>query len=169
MADLTKINPDVREVNFLNILRVLSFVIVITTIISFAYYAYITYFELNYYITVGCFAIFFAGIFLWLTQELIISEKSFELTYKNVKSKVKKLGWLSLAIFDISFIMFFIGLIVLKSYSNQYTIVFLSSSIILFIIAVFLLIQRLIIQHHYELKHQQKEILELLDNINKKH
>ena len=168
MVDFTKINPDIRHANFLNILRVLSFVIVITAIISFVYYAYVTYFELNYYITIGCFAIFFAGIFLWLTQELIISEKAFELTPENVKSKVKKLGWLSLAIFDISFIIFFIGLIMLKSYSDQYTIVFLSSSIILFILAIFLLIQRLIIQHHYELKQQQQTIIELLQNLTKK-
>ena len=77
MIIFKKLNTDVHQANFLNILRVLSFVIVIIAIITFVYYAYATHFKLNYYITIGCFAIFFAGIFLWLSQNILISRDVF--------------------------------------------------------------------------------------------
>ena len=57
MSNLKELNSDVSQANFLNILRVLSFVIVMVSIITFVYYAYVTHFKLNYYITIGCFAI----------------------------------------------------------------------------------------------------------------
>jgi ABC-type Fe3+ transport system permease subunit len=146
-------------------LKILSFVLMVTSIGIFLYFFIKGNFHVHYIIATTCFLFLFCGILMWLNAYLAKSEKSIELTYEGTSKQIKRFGWLSLGAFYGSGICFFAGLILFAQKSDIWrsSIILFAVSILSLIIFIYGLIQRKVTKQHYELKKQQQEIIELLN------
>lgn len=153
-----------RELSY-RYLKLISVIVILTATITFIYFFITGNFQIHYIIAVGCLWLLICGIFTGLFAYLMKSEKSIELTYEKTARQVKRLSWLSLGGFYISAICLFAGLIFFAQQDDNWrnSIILFTCSILGLIICFYGLIQRKITKQHYELKRQQQEIIELLN------
>jgi Ca2+/Na+ antiporter len=151
-------------------LKMLSIVVMLAATLLFIYFFITGNFHIHYIISIGCLWLLICGIFMWLISYLAESEKSIELTFEKTSNQVKSLGLLSLGAFYISGICFFAGLLFFVQTGDLWrnSIILFAGSILSLVICVYGLIQRKITKQHYELKKQQQEIIELLNQQNLK-
>lgn len=153
-----------RELSY-GYLKVISVIVMLTATVTFIYFFITGNFQIHYVIAVGCLWLLICGIFMALFAYLMKSEKTLELTFEKTSRQVKRLGLLSLGAFYISGICLFAGLIFFAQQENiwRHSIMLFTGSILSLVIFVYGLIQRKITKQHYELKRQQQEIIELLN------
>ena len=146
-------------------LKILSSVVMFTAIAIFIYFFIRGNFNTHYLIAVGCLFLFICGVYMGLYAYLLKSEKAIELTYEKTSKQVKRLGLLSLGGFYTSGICLFVGLIFFAQTGDtwRYSIILFTGSVLGLLVCFFGLIQRKITKQHYELKKQQQEIIELLN------
>jgi len=146
-------------------LKILSIVVMIIATLIFIYFFVTGNFHIHYIISVGCLWLLICGVFIGLFAYLLKSEKSIELTFEKTTKQVKRLGLLSLGAFYISGICLFAGLIFFAQKGDIWrnSIILFTVSILSLVIFVYGLIERKITKQHYELKRQQQEIIELLN------
>jgi len=148
-------------------LKIFSFVIMLTAIGIFIYFFISSNFRTHYLIAVGSLFLFICGVYLGLFAYLVKSEKAIELSYEKTSLQVKRLGWLSRGAFYISGICLFAGLIFFAQTGESWhnSIIFFTGSVLGLVTCFYALIQRKITKQHYELKKQQQEIIELLNEL----
>ncbi len=146
-------------------LKMLSIAIMLTATLIFIYFFITGNFHIHYIISVSCLWLLICGIFIGLFAYLMKSEKATELTFEKTSRQIKRLGILSLGAFYISGICLFAGLIFFAQSGDtwRYSINFFTASVLGLLVCFYGLIQRKITKQHYELKKQQQEIIELLN------
>jgi len=146
-------------------LKVISFIVMLTATVIFIYFFITGNFQIHYIISVSCLWMLICGIFIGLFASLMKSEKSIELTFEKTSKQVKRLGILALGAFYVGGICLFAGLIFFAQKGDIWrnSIILFTGSIISLVIFVYGLIQRQITKQNYELKKQQQEIIELLN------
>jgi hypothetical protein len=146
-------------------LKIFSIAIMLTATGIFIYFFISGNFHIHYIISVGCLLLLICGVFMGLFAYLMKSEKSIELTFEKTSKQIKRFGWLSLGASYVSGIFLFAGLIFFAQKGDIWrnSIIFFTGSILSLVICVFELIQRKITKQHYELKKQQQEIIEMLN------
>jgi hypothetical protein len=146
-------------------LKLVSFVIMLTATGVFIYFLISANFHIHYIIASGCLLLFICGLYMGLFAYLLKSEKAIELTFEKTAKQVRRLDWLSLAGFYVSGMCLFAGLIFFAQKGDIWrnSIILFTGSILSLVICVYGMIQRKITKQHYELKKQQQEIIELLN------
>jgi hypothetical protein len=146
-------------------LKLVSFVIILTATGVFIYFLISANFHIHYIIASGCLLLFICGLYMGLFAYLLKSEKAIELTFEKTAKQVRRLDWLSLAGFYVSGMCLFAGLIFFAQKGDIWrnSIILFTGSILSLVICVYGMIQRKITKQHYELKKQQQEIIELLN------
>ena len=146
-------------------LKIISIIVMLTATLIFISFFITGNFHIHYIVSIGCLWLLICGIFMGLFAYLMKSEKSIELTFEKTSRQVKRFGWLSLGTFYISGIFLFAGLIffVQKGDIWRNSIILFTGSVLGLVTCLYGLIQRKITKQHYELKKQQQEIIELLN------
>lgn len=133
----------------------------------FLYFLIASNFHMHYLIAIICFLLAFVGVFLWLISSLRHSEKAAELTFSRTSQQVTRFGWLALGTLYMSGISFTVGLIFIAQQNDlwRFSVIFFSVSIISLLICMYGLMARKSIKQCYELKKQQQEILEAMNDL----
>lgn len=148
-------------------LRIISFAVMIVSAVIFLYFFIRGNFHIKYMVAVSSFFLFFCGVFMWLFSYLALSEKSTELTFEKASRQIKRLGWMSIGSFYASGLCLFTGLIFFGQPGDawRYSFIFFTGAILSLIISILGLMQRKFTKQNYELKKQQQEIIDNLNNL----